>query len=61
MKDIFDLMLLMDVMCADCGKHIAMSNAYIQEFRYLCPACAEAIIKEIDKQYGLEFDNRDAS
>ena len=57
MADINDIMLLIDVTCADCGYLISLSNAYIQEYKYICSRCARKTIKEIDEQYGLEFDN----
>ena len=57
MIDINDIMLSMDVVCADCGKLMALSYAYIQGYKYVCEACAKDTIKEIDKLYGLEFDN----
>lgn len=57
MADIKDLMLLMDVECADCGKLMALSHAYVHEHRYICEVCAEEIFKEIDEKYGLEFSD----
>ena len=57
MANIYDLMVLIDVTCTDCGKLISMANAYSYEFRYLCPTCAKEIEKEIDELYGLEFGN----
>jgi len=61
MGDIKDLMLLMDVMCADCGKLIALSDAYVYQYKYICEACAEPIIKEFDEKYELEFGSGDDS
>ena len=57
MANINDLMLLMDVVCTDCGKLISLASAYVYEYRNLCPDCSKNIIKEIDELYGLEFGN----
>jgi len=49
-----DACLYVDVVCTDCGKLMALSNAFQHKNKYLCPRCADPVIVEIMQEMGLE-------
>lgn len=47
-----DEILEVDVECTECGRLMALSNAFKHKHRYLCPACSptlEEIILDLER------------
>lgn len=48
-----DHYLKVDVNCTECGRLMALSNAFRDGFKYLCPRCApslEELIKKLEEE-----------
>ena len=44
-----DIALCMDIVCSECGRLMALSNAYQHKNKYLCPRCARDLSIAIDR------------
>lgn len=41
-----DACLYVDIVCTNCGKLMALSNAYQYKNKYLCPGCIPPLVLE---------------